>query len=221
MNSWYDCTGTFLEECNNRFISLVNVDGNNVEAYVQCSCRLDNFVDLRGKTVYLKKISNPRRAKYIIIAFKKGNSFALLSPKYANDLFFDFLKSRRASLFGPRKNIKKEYTVENYKSDYYIFDSKTIIEVKALLSMDTISMFPTVYSERALNQLDKIEHLLEIGYTVYYEIVSINPTIKKVMLNVENSLLAKRLVELEKKGLIIEYKKACIRNNIWVLKSIN
>lgn len=216
MNDWYDFEGIFLEECSNRFICLVNISGVIEEVYVQCSCRLDNFVDLKGKRVYLKMILKPKRVKYILVAFKYKRSYALLAPKIANDLFYEFLNSKKSSYIGKRSNIMREKKINGYKSDFYIDDTKSIIEVKALLSFEDTPLFPTVYSERAIKQLDEIAKLLEAGYICRYGIVSINPYVTNICFDSE-SLLVKKLITLMAKGLYLEYFHIKYLKNKWVL----
>lgn len=219
MNNWYDKMGIFIEESLNRFICLVNVEGEVIECYVQSSCRLDNFIDLKNKTVFLKKIPNPRRAKYILVGFKFKRSKVILSPKLANDLFLAFLKSKKSSYLGDRKSIKREYKIENYKSDFYIPSTKKVFEVKAVIDFQDITKFPSVYSERALKQLDEIEKLLDEGYDCYYEIISLNPLTKSVEFDMKHKL-SLRLHDLVHKGLIIEFKKVLYKKDAWELVRI-
>ena len=44
-------------------------------------------------------------------------------------------------------------------------------------------MFPTVYSERAVEQLKKLSQLLDNGNKVCYLFVSLNPQVKELCLN--------------------------------------
>lgn len=219
MNNWYDKTGIFIEESLNRFICLVSVEGEVIECYVQSSCRLDNFIDLKTKIVFLKKIHNPRRAKYILVGFKFGRSKVILSPKLANDLFLDFLNSKKSSYIGDRKNIKREYKIDNYKSDFYIPSTKKVFEVKAVIDFQNVTKFPSVFSERALKQLDKIEKLLDDGFDCYYEIISLNPLTKSIEFAMEQKL-SWRLKGLVNKGLIIEFKKVLCKKDVLELVCI-
>lgn len=82
-----------------------------------------------------------------------------------------------------RKCISKEYTINQYKADVFIHDTNSIIEIKSVISLDTNAVFPTVYSERALNQLKQLGQLLQEGFKVYLFIVALNPYVKKICLN--------------------------------------
>ncbi len=216
MNKFYDCIGIFVKESKNRFLCIVRIDGIETEVYVQSSCRLENFIDLRGKKVYLKKIDKPKRVKYTLVAFCFKRNFSLLSPKMANDIFYRYLLTKRSAHYGLRKKILKEYQVEEYKSDFYIPITKTIFEIKALLSFDSTAIFPTVYSERALIQLNNIEKLLKKGYKCYYIVISLNPLQKNLCINTETKFGSK-LLELEKQGLIVEFKYVKFNKGFWTL----
>ncbi len=216
MNKFYDCTGVFVGESKNRFLCIVRIDGIETEVYVQSSCRLENFIDLRGKKVYLKKIEKPKRVKYSLVAFRFKKNFSLLSPKMANDIFYRYLLTKRSACYGLRSEILKEYQIEDYKSDFYIPKTKTIFEIKALLSFDSTGIFPTIYSERSLIQLDSIEKLLKKDYKCYYIVISLNPLQKRLSLNIETKL-GKKLLELEEQGLIIEFKYVKFNKGFWTL----
>ena len=53
--------GIFKEELKNRFLCLVEVDGEDTLCYIPSSCRLSNFVSMAGKTVLLCKRKINRR----------------------------------------------------------------------------------------------------------------------------------------------------------------
>ena len=74
----------------------------------------------------------------------------------------------------------REKNINEYKCDLYIEDTKTIIEIKSVISTSDMGVFPIVYSERSLNQLSKIKELLQSGYRVDYIIVSLNPYVKGI-----------------------------------------
>lgn len=77
-------------------------------------------------------------------------------------------------------SINTEHYVGGYKSDIYIQDTNTIIEVKSVLSTEKCALFPTVFSERALKQLEKLRDLLSLGYRVHYSVISLNPYVSSI-----------------------------------------
>ena len=71
--------------------------------------------------------------------------------------------------------------------DLFIEDTETVVEIKSILSFakDKVARFPSVYSQRAIDQLIKLSCLLDAGYNVSYIFVSLNPRIKRLAINEE------------------------------------
>jgi len=143
--------GIFREEVKNRFRCVVSVDGTDKLCYISSSCRLSNFIELKNRTVLLQpNTSAVSKTKYSVFAIKGERDYILLNLATANAVIEDQLYRRYFSFLGKRKRRQREVTVEGYKTDIYINDTDTIIEVKTILSENTEAIFPTVYSERAL-----------------------------------------------------------------------
>lgn len=113
---------------------------------------------------------------------------------------------------GKRKTILKEHYVGGYKSDLFIIDTNTIIEVKSVLSTEKKVQFPTVYSERSLEQLDKLKQLLTNGYTIRYMIVALNPYINCVSISSETPFYA-ALIDCLKHGMTLSAFTCRNKNN--------
>ena len=127
-------TGVFKTELKNRFLCTVCVDGVDVTCYIPSSCRLSNFIDLSGRTVLLKpNQAASTRTAYAIYAVKYGRQFILLNLAQANRVIEAQLSRRFFSFLGPRKRITHEVSIESYKSDLYIHDTDTIIEIKSII----------------------------------------------------------------------------------------
>ena len=177
-------TGIFKTELKNRFLCTVCVDGADVTCYIPSSCRLSNFVDLSGRTVLLKpNQSTTGRTAYAVYALKQGRQWILLNLAQANRIIEAQLPRRYFSFLGKRKKVAHEICIESYKTDLFIHDTNTVVEIKSILSFDKSAAFPTVYSERAVAQLKKLSHLLDAGYSVCYLFVSLNPRVKSLSLN--------------------------------------
>lgn len=176
--------GIFKCEIKNRFLCLVDVDGDDVVCYIPSSCRLSNFIDLTNRIVLLlpTKAKNAR-TQYAVFAVKYRNRYVLLNMTHANRIIEEQINRRFFSFLGKRKFVTHEAFVEGYKSDLYIEDSNTVIEIKSILSFDKKAKFPTVYSERAICQFAKMKELLDKGYKVCYIFVSLNPGVKQVEIN--------------------------------------
>ena len=178
--------GTFIKELKNRFLCEVNINGKSTVCYVPSSCHLSNFLKLKGKRVILIPTkSNGARTKYALFAVPYKRSYIILNTSMANKAIESNIGSRRFSYLGKRKAIFKEHYIEEYKSDLFIRDTNTIIEIKSVISTNTYAEFPTVFSERSLKQLKKLLSLLTAGYKVHYIIVSLNPYVKGIEINTE------------------------------------
>ncbi len=178
--------GIFKEELKNRFLCLVEIDGEDILCYIPSSCRLGNFIDLAGREVLVSPVLSPNaRTRYSVYALSGSNGFILLNMSKANEIVADSITSRRFSYLGKRTSIRMEYTVSGYKSDLYIEDTKTVVEIKSILSFakGNEALFPSVYSQRAVDQLIKLRCLLDEGYRVSYIFVSLNPRIRQLAIN--------------------------------------
>ena len=162
--------GTFKEETKNRFLCQVTIDSKDVECYIPSSCRLGNFIDMKGRTVLLKH----NQSKDEII---------LLNLSQANRIIEEALHKRRFSFLGLRRQIVREKKIGGYKSDLYIEDTKTIIEIKSILSFQKAALFPTVYSERGIKQLAQLSTLLDEGFKVCYLFVSFSHHVREIQIN--------------------------------------
>lgn len=175
--------GVFVREQKNRFLCEVLIDNVPTICYVPSSCHLGNFLSLPGKKVLLSPTcASGARTKYALFAVPYKRSFILLNTSIANRVIEANIQRRIFAPLGVRKEVYTEQRVDGYKADIFISRTKTIIEVKSLLSLDTVALFPTVYSERSIKQLVKLRELLANGYNVHYCIVSLSPYVKAIHL---------------------------------------
>ena len=194
--------GTFRSDIKNRFLCSVNIDGKNVICYIPSSCRLSNFIDMTGRTVLLKPIETPNaRTSYAVYAVKYRKSFILLNLAQTNRIVEAQIGRRYFSFLGARKKISREYKIGNYKTDLFIHDTNTLIEIKSTLSFSKESVFPTVYSERAVKQLKAISYLLNEGYHACYVLAALNPGVKEIVINSEVEDYYKAFMECVEKGM--------------------
>lgn len=200
-----DCiVGRFLSESKNRFLCTVEIDGAEEVCYIASSCRLDNFIDLCGKMVLLRKNKGRNSlTRYSVLGVKHKHSYILLNTSWANKAIENDLCNRRFAFVGKRIDIKKELVINGYRTDFYILASKTIVEVKSVISTSPTAVFPTVYSERTIRQLGAIETLLAEGYKACFFIVSLNPYVKEIML-LKNNECCKMLSKCIELGLILK-----------------
>lgn len=176
--------GTFLREQKTRFLCDVVVDNKDVECYIPVSCKISKLVDLIGKEVVLQPVENINaRTKFSVYAARLGRYYVLLNLAEANRVLEAQLHRRYFSFLGKRKKIYREKVIEGYKTDLYIGDTDTLIEVKTLISFEEEGSFPSMASIRAEQQLEKLSELLDMGYNVVYIVMSLNPKVKSIGLN--------------------------------------
>lgn len=176
--------GIFIKELKNRFLCEVLVNGETTVCYVPSSCHLSNFLDLTNKKVLLVPTQTPKsRTKYALFAVPFKRSYLILNTSMANVAIVNNLRKARFSYLGKRKTFFSEHNIDNYKTDIYIQESNTIIEIKSIISTTRLGIFPTVYSERTLRQLKKHQELLTKGYRVCFIIVSLTPYLKEILID--------------------------------------
>lgn len=195
--------GIFKCEIKNRFLCTVQVNGEDVTCYIPSSCRLSNFIDMRNRTVLLRPVAAENaRTAYSVYAVKYRRSFILLNLSQVNRVIEAQLCRRYFSYLGKnRRNVIREYKIEAYKTDLYLPDTRTLVEIKSILSFDKCGLFPTVYSERAIKQLCQISRLLNQGYQASYLFVSLNPAVTEIQINKSIEEFYQLFIDCVEKGM--------------------
>lgn len=176
---------TFVKESKNRFLCLVKVEGEIIECYVPSSSRLQNFIRLQGRPVLLSENKkNGGRTRYSLFAVKFYNRYIVLNLNILNEIVEGMIikgKIKKLKGFG----IKREQTWEGYKSDLLLTSNSDtmLVEVKGIISSRKNVCFPTVYSDRAIQQLHKIKELLTKGNKVHYILASLSPIVSNIYIN--------------------------------------
>lgn len=213
--------GIFVREEKNRFLCTVKVNGIDEECYIPSSCRLENFLELAGKEVIIRKNKNKSaRTRFAVYAIRYRQNYILLRTAEANDIVQNCILSRKFSYLGKRSTVEKEHKVEGYKTDFFIPETNTLIEIKSIISISKNAVFPTVYSERAIEQLKKLKCLLEKGYNVVYLYVSLNPYVKQVSISTDAHLIeyARLMNECKDLGMKCKAYSAELKNGEPVIK---
>lgn len=193
-------TGTFIEEAKNRFLCLVEVDGELEECYVSSSSKLNNYISLQGRKVMLVENRGKNlRTKYTLQAVFLKRRWILLNLNIINELVFKTFKP------AIRKRINREYFIGDYKSDFYDDSTKEIIEAKGVLSQNKAVRYPLVSCGRFLRQLTSFEKLLEQGYKVRYVFVLMNPSIREITIDKSNKEMADKFFNCIASGMEIEF----------------
>jgi DNA-binding sugar fermentation-stimulating protein len=204
----------FIRELKNRFLCDVELAGRIIECYVPSSCRLANFLELEGKNVFIKPTTSKEvRTQYALVAIPFKRSYLLLNSSLANRVIEDGIRGRRFSFLGKHRQVIKEHCVDGYKSDLFITGSSTIIEIKSIISTSQTATFPTVYSERAIKQLEALRELLQRGFKACYVIVSLNPYVKELDLKPSTKLF-QALIECMPLGMLLKGYACRLRNGV-------
>lgn len=196
--------GLFKEEIKNRFLCTVNIEGADTVCYIPSSCRLSNFIRLENRTVILQPIKKKNaRTKYSVYAVKYRRGFVPLNLSATNKVIEENIGKRTFAFLGKRKEIFREKMVDEYKSDLYIADTDTIIEVKSILSFDKTANFPTVFSERANRQLEDLARLLSGGHKVCYMFVSMCSSVEQIHINEAQDEYCKLFKDCVNRGMMV------------------
>ena len=186
--------GTFIVENKNRFLCEVNIAGIKTICYVPSTCRLDKLISLPGKEVLLlPTVAAKKKTAYSLYAVAHKRNYIVLNASLANRLVENNIHSRRFSFLGKRVIVLREHIHDGYKCDLFIKDTKTIIEVKSIISACPDAHLFSVNSHRAMQQLHFLETYLNRGFPVCYVIVAFNPYTERIILNPSN-LLHKKLM---------------------------
>lgn len=196
--------GIFLRELKNRFLCEVRIDGEDTVCYVPSSCHLSNFMELEGKRVLLfPNVTKGTRTNYAVFAIPFKRSYIILNSSLANRAVEASIHSRRFSFLGRRDLCIKEHSINGYKTDLYLPETKTIVEIKSLITPSSSALFPTVYSERALEQLQQLKRFCAEGYRICYLIVSLNPYVKTINLDTATEFFS-LLEDCTRNGMILK-----------------
>lgn len=208
-------TGYFIEECKNRFLCLVDVEGNIVECYVPSSSKLSKLISLQKRKVMLiNNVGKKLRTRYTLHAVFVQNRWILLNLNSINDLVFEALSRTYIG------SIKREYYVGNYKSDFFCYESKEIIEAKGILSNEETVCYPSASSGRHLRQLYSIEQLLKEGYRVRYVFVLMNSVICNIVLNKQEQELVTLFYRCLSLGMKLNFFSSYWENGKFYLKKV-
>lgn len=195
--------GIFKEECRNRFLCKIQIEEDIEECYLSSSCKLGHFIDLKDKRVLLKSNKGKKlRTSYTLQALWEKNKKILLNLNYINDLVADELYRDKIE----KNIIKREHWVnKKIKTDFYNDLTKEVVEVKGILTEKSSALFPSIKTERAVNQLKEYKKLLKKGYKIKYIIVLMNDKIEKLYLNNDEKEFCKLFKACKKLGMSCEF----------------
>ena len=194
--------GIFVEECKNRFLCKVLINGIEELCYVASSAHLSSFLELNGKTVLLAENKGKNtRTHYTLIAVKIALGYVMLNLNLVNYCVAEALKHEGKRYSCPQREKK---VASGYKCDlYYEGEAPTMVEAKAVLSEHKTVVFPSVHGFRVAEQLTSIKAALLAGYRVRYCLVILTPTVEHVELT-DNSDFLSRFANCLNAGMCID-----------------
>ena len=151
--------GTLIERPN-RFVALVEVNGEVKRAHVSDTGRLGELLE-RGAPVLLSP--NPKgKLDYKFVAVKKEEDWVLLNTSVHSIIARKVLE--RGLLGFKPKTIKPEFNFGNSRIDF-LLDENFLLEVKGCnLVENGICLFPDVPTERGKKHLKELTAALRKGF---------------------------------------------------------
>lgn len=146
----------------NRFIAIVEVDGEEVVCHVKNTGRCKELL-VPGRTVVLAAGDNPnRKTPYDVIAVYKGERLINMDSQAPNAVAADYLRQRF-----PRGEIRREVRYGESRLDFSVTDGEDnwLIEVKGCtLERDNVGYFPDAPTERGVKHLHHLTKAAQEGY---------------------------------------------------------
>ena len=205
---------TFLKESKNRFLCEVLINGTIELCYVPSSARLENFLKLKNKTVFLTLNPPTAKTKYTLWSVLYRNKHILLNLKKVNSLV-ELAITNNLLQVGLYESITREKTLNSYKCDLFLSGQPNhVIEIKTIISTSKIGLFPTVHSARSISQLKELKSLLYKGFNVTYIITSLSSSLKEIDLNSESTEFYSEFLNCVHAGMNIIPITLCFESNI-------
>ena len=170
--------GTFIDRPN-RFIALVEVDGEAVKAHVKNTGRCRELL-VPGAAVYLEDFEGrmgDRKMRYSLVGVEKnvpaGKLLVNMDSQAPNKVVCEALADGAIRLEGMDRltEIRAEKTFGQSRFDFFVEDSKgssAYIEVKGVtLENDGIVRFPDAPTERGVKHINELVSAMEAGHRAY------------------------------------------------------
>lgn len=157
--------GTFVERLN-RFVGLVQLDGELVHAHIATSGRLRELL-VPGASVLLEKSLQPkRRTQYSLRAVSHNGIWVSIDAQIPNRLMEKVLRSGDLPPFSQCVFVRREPAYGSGRLDFLLSDEgqPVYIEVKSVTLMEKrVAMFPDAPTERGRRHLEHLAALVKEG----------------------------------------------------------
>lgn len=168
------CKGNFIERPN-RFIAVVEIEGEIVKAHVKNTGRCRELL-VPGATVYLEDFDGrmgTRKMRYSLIGVEKGELLINMDSQAPNKVAEEALLSGVLKLpgMGALTDVKREQTYGGSRFDFRVEDADGQIgwlEVKGVtLEEDGVARFPDAPTERGVKHVEELLAAVKDGYKGY------------------------------------------------------
>lgn len=215
--------GIFVSEVPSRFVAKVKCNNNLIEVHVASSLNLSKLINLGKSKVNLMKIEENSKFGYSLFSLDHNTIKIILNLNVVNKLFYELYCTGMLSGYHWYGIGKPEFTCLNYKTDLYFEQEKLVIENKALISQSASCNYPTENIQCVMEQLSKIDEIIENGYNVRLNVFILTPWTNKVFfehgfLNLVENLIAKGMKEFV---YYMYYEKDVLRVQRAVLEKID
>lgn len=171
--------GKFIKECKSRFLAEVEVEQQILICYVHSSCKLSSVLSVKyGQKVLLSKTKSVNSIYFwSLFAIEIDGKHIIVNSSYANYVISNYYQNKLST------RIRREYSICGYKSDIFLPEKKTIVEIKSIISSGKIASPMQIPSKRILTQLKNIEVLLGQGFIVKFIFVSLSSSVEELDIN--------------------------------------
>lgn len=148
---------------------------------------MGKIYSFEGREVLLsQQTCNNSKFNYKVEAVIYRNGQILLNLNFLNRIVEQEIHRSRFSFLGDRKTVFHEKIVNGYKSDLYIADTNTLIEIKSVLAFSDKVDYPVNYSSHMLRQLEKLQDIANSQVNVYYFIIGLGPALKEIDVDINS-----------------------------------
>lgn len=156
------CGGRFIARPN-RFIALVDVEGQETVCHVKNTGRCRELLTPGVKVILARAESPNRKTAYDLVAVYKGEMLINMDSQAPNQVAAEYLPS----LFSGITCVRPEYRIGDSRLDFYVEtkDARQIyVEVKGCtLEVDGVAMFPDAPTLRGVKHLRALTALARAG----------------------------------------------------------
>ena len=168
----------------NRFIAMVNVDGEFVKCHVKNTGRCKELL-VPGVTVLLyEPTQGKRKTRYDLVSVYKGDRLINMDSQAPNKIAREYLETTIPGLM----SLKSEVTHGDSRFDFYAEteNGDMFIEVKGVtLEKDNVAMFPDAPTERGVKHINGLIRLIDEGYNAMILFVVQMSNVKYMIPNME------------------------------------